>query len=164
MTTKPDIRPAEVGDAHSLAACHVACWREAYSGVLPDERLAELTGDLDARTQRWSDILRNEPRRKWVAIAGAEVVGFASTEPARDDEMAHLPELYALYIRASEYGTGLADRLVQPTIGAASAYLWVAAENPRAVRYYEKIGFRPDGHSKIDDWLGGIREVRMVRP
>jgi len=163
MTPNPEIRLAQVEDADSLAACHVACWREAYGGVLPDERLVELTGDLEARTQRWLDILRNEPRRTWVAIEGAVVLGFASTGPARDEEMAHLSELYALYIRASEYGTGLADRLVQPTIGVAPAYLWVAAHNPRAVAYYTKIGFQPDGVSKIDGWFGGIREVRMVR-
>ena len=159
----PPIRHAEVGDARLLAECHVACWREAYGGVLPAERLAELTGDLEARTQRWLDILRNEPRSTWVAITGAGILGFASTGPARDEEMAHLPELYALYIRASEYGTGLADRLVRPAIGVGPAYLWVAAANPRALRYYENIGFRLDGGSKVDDWFGGIREVRMVR-
>ena len=162
-SVSPQIRHAKVGDAHLLAECHVACWREAYGSVLPPERLAELTGDLEARARRWLDILRTEPRRTWLASDKGLVRGFASTGPARDEDMAHLPELYALYIRASEYGTGLADQLVQPAIGSASAYLWVAAANPRALRYYEKIGFRLDGDSKIDHWFGGIREVRMVR-
>jgi len=164
MTPTPQIRLARVEDARPLAACHVACWREAYTGIVPAERLAELTTDLDVRTQRWLDILQSGPRPTWLATAATRVLGFACFGPARDDDMTHLLELYALYVRASEHGSGPADRLVQPAIGAAPAFPWVAAANPRAVSYYERIGFKADGGAKIDHSLGGLREVRMVRP
>lgn len=163
MTGPPEVRPASPRDAITLARCHVACWREAYVGIVPADTLAARTGDLDARILRWEDILRTGPRRTWLAAAGDQALGFACAGAGRDDDLQHLPELYALYVRASEHGSGLADRLVGPAIGLAPAYLWVAGENPRALRYYQKIGFRLDGRSKIDRFLGGIREVRMTR-
>jgi len=163
VTGLPEVRPAAPRDAITLARCHVACWREAYSGIVPADTLTARTGDLEARILRWDDILRTGPRRTWLAAVGDEALGFACAGEGRDDDLQHLPELYALYVRASAHGSGLADRLVGPAIGFAPAYLWVAAENPRALRYYQKIGFRLDGRSKTDHYLGGIREVRMTR-
>ncbi|GAA3074505.1 hypothetical protein [Actinocorallia glomerata] len=43
------------------------------------------------------------------------------------------------------------------------AQLWVAAENPRARRFYERQGFRADGAEVVDDDAEGLREIRMVR-
>ena len=43
------------------------------------------------------------------------------------------------------------------------ASLWVAEDNPRARRFYEKLGFRPDGESQVEEQLANIRDIRMVR-
>jgi ribosomal protein S18 acetylase RimI-like enzyme len=40
--------------------------------------------------------------------------------------------------------------------------LWVLKENGRAIRFYEKCGFRPDGEEKELPALSA-REIRMVR-
>ena len=45
----------------------------------------------------------------------------------------------------------------------ASASVWVAAENPRARRFYEKLGFAPDGAEKVEEHLGNLLDIRMVR-
>ena len=163
MDDPTQVRRATPVDAAPLAACHAACWREAYTGLIAEEVIEARHGDLVRRARRWEQILAGEAPT-WVGVDGHEVVGFASTGPPRDEEVSHLAELYGLYLRASRYGTGLADRLVQPLIGDAPAFVWVLDPNPRAQAYYAKIGFRPDGASKTDPELGGAREIRMVRP
>jgi RimJ/RimL family protein N-acetyltransferase len=45
-----------------------------------------------------------------------------------------------------------------------SASLWVLAGNDRALRFYESLGFRPDGVVR-DEVLGGqpVTELRLLR-
>ncbi len=107
--------------------------------------------------------MRDESRRTVLATAGGLVVGLCSAGPGRDADLAAVTELYALYVRASWHGTGLADRLVEPVIGASAAYLWVADRNPRARSYYTRLGFAADGQEKESPDFGGLREVRMLR-
>ncbi|MBA2739044.1 MAG: GNAT family N-acetyltransferase [Actinomycetota bacterium] len=156
------VRLATLADAEALAHCHVACWVEAYGGLVPAEVLNARTADREAQRARWAAALQGDSRT-WVAVVAAEVVGFASAGPPRDDELAHLVELYALYIRARAYGSGLADQLTNAALAREAAYLWVLAANPRAQAYYRKLGFRHDGHTKRDPRLGGVLETRMIR-
>ena len=71
-------------------------------------------------------------------------------------------ELMSLYVRAQYHGSGVAHRLLEASIGAATASLWVFEANPRARAFYSKHGFRPDGARKLDDDTG-IWEVRLLR-
>jgi ribosomal protein S18 acetylase RimI-like enzyme len=63
----------------------------------------------------------------------------------------HTGELGAMYVRANARGTGLADALVEAAIDQAVATgteqikLTVNADNPRAIKLYERHGFRPIG-------------------
>lgn len=41
--------------------------------------------------------------------------------------------------------------------------LWVLDENPRAIAFYRRNGFEPDGAEKNDRDYGDIREIRLVR-
>ena len=156
------IRQAQLADATSAAACHIACWREAYADIVAPDRLSENTGDLQARTERWRDIIANYPPR-WLAVADdGEVVGFSAAGPGRDDDIDVQLELYAIYVRAAHHGTGRADRLLAMAIGDAPAYLWLFAANPRAHAFYARHGFNPDGARK-DEPFFGEPEIRMVR-
>jgi GNAT superfamily N-acetyltransferase len=156
------IRTARLEDAEASAACHIACWREAYADIVDPDLLAERTGDLAARTERWRDIITAFGPR-WLAVADTgEVVGFSAAGPGRDDDVDIELELYAMYVRAAHHGTGLADRLLTAAIGDASAYLWVLEANPRAQAFYARHGFRPDGLVK-DEPFFCEPEIRMVR-
>ena len=59
-------------------------------------------------------------------------------------------------------GTGLADALLEATIGDRAAYLWVIEGNERAMAYYRKRGFADDGGRDVDQ-ESGATEIRMVR-
>jgi GNAT superfamily N-acetyltransferase len=163
-TAPPDgvtLRWATVADAAAGARLHLACWREAY-GPLVDRGLLEAQlADPASWTERWREQIPRVPRL--LAERDGELVGFAVAGPGRGDAPPAPLELYAAYVRAACYGTGLGRALVDRVLGAGPAYLWVLEGNDRARRFYETLGFRVDGtrerFAPLDAW-----DVRMVRP
>jgi GNAT superfamily N-acetyltransferase len=155
------IRPAGLDDAAAGAALHIACWREAYASVADPALLARLTDDLGERTERWRSYISAGP--PWLAVADdGELVGFAAAGSGRDDDIDLDLELYAIYVRSSQYGAGVGHRLFQATIGEAPAYLWVLEANARAREFYRRQGFEPDGARRIEREFNAP-EVRLRR-
>lgn len=163
ITALPPIRPARPEDAAALTALHLDAWDEAYTGLIASEVLAARRADPEAREQRWRENIATTPNTVLVAEGtGERLLGFAIAGPGRDEPTGGLPEreLMALYVRAEVYGTGLGHALLRAAIGDGPASLWVLEGNARAIRFYERQGFRPDGARK-EDPVG--TELRMVR-
>jgi len=119
-----EIRAARVGDAAALAGVHVATWRAAYAGLLPDELLRSLS------------------------VAERE----ASVGPARDDDLSEdVSELWSLYVHPDSWGAGVGHALHSRALlrmrerAASSGTLWVLTANDRARRFYEAHGWLADG-------------------
>jgi GNAT superfamily N-acetyltransferase len=145
----------------SLAACHIACWREAYRGLVPDHVLDAF--DLGHRADQWDRIRREHPGHPTLAAIGAEVIGFAATSDSRDESPPAPRELNAMYVRAAWHGTGVAHALMRAVLDpAADTSLWVFEENPRAQAFYRKYGFVLDGTRRAERFSPTI-EARMIR-
>ena len=73
--------------------------------------------------------------------------------------------LWSIYVRTSEYGSGLADQLLEAVLPErAPAELWVFEANDRARRFYSRHGFKPDGARHVfGPELGRQAEIRLVR-
>jgi ribosomal protein S18 acetylase RimI-like enzyme len=153
------VRAAVPADAAAIAAAHVRSWQAAYRGILSDAFLDGLS--IPRRTEQWQRILADGPeqaRRTNVADADGEVVGFVTTGPSRDDDAdaATTGELIAIYVRPDVFGTGAGHALMAGALddfaaaGYAQATLWVLAGNARAIRFYERAGWSPDGARKQD--------------
>lgn len=154
------IQPLAAEHVHSLAECHIACWREAYQGLVPAHVLDAF--DVDRRADGWEQVRAKEQGNVYVAIVDDAVIGFAAASRAADRPVSL--ELHALYVRAGYYGTGLADQLIDTAIGQTEpCSLWVFEENPRALQFYRRHRFELDGTRKPDPWSGAAMEVRMVR-
>jgi GNAT superfamily N-acetyltransferase len=99
-----------------------------------------------------------------VAVADAQVVGFASCGACRDDDRPGARELWALYVLPDWWGTGTGAALVEAA--GALDVVWVLEGNARAIAFYGQQGFRPDGRTKSVDWLPEPHptELRYVRP
>ncbi|GAA1924086.1 GNAT family N-acetyltransferase [Nocardioides hwasunensis] len=166
------ILPATVEDAEALSDLQLDAWEEAYADLLPASVFAARRAARAARVERWHDIISAGSSANLLAWSpDGRLVGFSSTGPGRDSPddtqrdgrpPLELPalELMALYVRATAYGSGVGFALLQAAIGAAEAYLWVLDGNERAIRFYERQGFRFNGAAKPDDV--GL-ERRMVR-
>jgi GNAT superfamily N-acetyltransferase len=155
----PHVRRAVAGDAHALAVIHVETWRAAYAGLMPEAVLAAQS--IPDRERAWRERLSRPPSpdpRTWVVEIDGRLLGFASTGPARDaDATPADTELYALYLDASAWGTGLGRLLFAHAVedvaarGYTAMTLWVLDGNARARRFYEAAGMRDDGGRKIEE-------------
>ena len=131
------IRPADSRDIQAIAAVHVASWKDAYKGILPDAYLqCGVSDDLLAHWQQ-AEIRAEDV----VLVAEHEgVIGFIAVwcrpEPLIDN--LHVDPLR----RSRGVGRALmqaaAERLME--MGQSTACLWVLAENRRALRFYELLG------------------------
>ena len=140
------------------AFVHWRAWHEAYAGLINAEYLGKLTLEKCKEiAYRWRDNIL-------VALDGGRVVGFAGYgECSRDDPDAG--ELFALYVLPEYWGKGAAQKLADAAMQMLSARsrigLWVLKENKRAIRFYEKNGFAPDGREQFLEALGAS-EIRMI--
>ncbi|HET9345390.1 MAG TPA: GNAT family N-acetyltransferase [Candidatus Limnocylindrales bacterium] len=167
------VRRAVVADAEAIATIHVASWRAAYSGIVPQSFLDGL--DIQRRATGWGERLTAQgDTRSWVAERDGKVVGFAGTDPAEAADVPHVPlgshALSTIYTLPETWGTGVGRALLErveadlAADGVETMYLWVFASNDRARAFYERAGWQLDGGTQ-DLAIGGasIPTVRYVR-
>jgi ribosomal protein S18 acetylase RimI-like enzyme len=166
------VRPAAVGDATAIAEVHVRSWQKAYRGIFPDDYLDGL--DVAERAETWAARLSQPNSTIVVETGDGAVAGFASSGPglAHDGtELAGVGQVYAIYLDPQHWGAGLARPLLNEATdrlraaGFTRAVLWVARDNARARRFYEKEGWAADGTETVDTSFGPpVTETRYQRP
>lgn len=166
------VRPARPDDGPAMAEVHVAAWRAAYVGIMPDEYLAGL--DVDRFARRWAQLVAensDDDTTQLVAEVDGQVVGISTAGMPRDDMPNGVGELWQINLHPDSwghgYGTVLHDAQLQELadMGYDSTYLWVAEGNERARAFYLVRGWREDGGAKVDDsWDPPVRELRYTRP
>jgi GNAT superfamily N-acetyltransferase len=134
------IRPATPADARSVAEVHVASWRDAYRGMLPDAYLSRLS--VDDREAMWREAFADPSSGAFVAESSGRIVGFVSFGPSRDDDAGEeVGEIPAIYLQPREVGTGVGRGLFEAATealrraGYRRATLWVLEANERARRF-----------------------------
>lgn len=151
------IADATVEDAEGLGAAHVAAWQAAYPGLMPSGFLSRL--DADARAAGWRRSIEagDSAARTVVARVGDRVAGFVSYGPPRDEVDDGWGELWAINVHPDFWrqrvGSALFERAVSGLVedGFRNAYLWVVRGNGRAIGFYRRMGWPPDGETKVDD-------------
>ena len=71
-----EVRRAEIDDAQAMAEVHIASWRWAYKGIMPDKVLDSL--DVARRADSWRQGLANPKAPVYVAEKAGEIIGFVS--------------------------------------------------------------------------------------
>ena len=126
------LRPYSVHDEDAAIALWHRTWRKAYPSI-----------DFDARLQAWRERWRNElvPSSKIVVAersghANGEIAGFVTI-----DATGYLDQLV---VDSDSWGSDLGDRLLASakTLSPAGITLLVNADNARAIRFYERNGFK----------------------
>ncbi len=156
------IRHAEITDGERIAEIHIASWKKAYAGLLPDDYLAGLDGELGQRAAQWEDWLSKDSDHRLILVAEQddELVGFAHAGPAGDKDLdGKAGEIYAIYLDPASRGEGWGSRLMSATqeylqaAGFDQAALWVMTGNQPARDFYEHLGWVNDGSEK-DECMG----------
>ena len=142
------------------AFVHWKSWQEAYPGIVSREYLERLTLEKCVGiAYRWRENIL-------VAKDGDRVVGFAGYGPAGEDEDGSTGEIYAIYVLSDYYGTGVGAELMRATLDQLAdrdcVGVTVLKENARAIRFYEKCGFRRNGAEKTVMLGDPVTVIRMV--
>jgi ribosomal protein S18 acetylase RimI-like enzyme len=138
------VRPATLDDAAEIARVHVATWRSAYRGLLPDDFLTSLSEVNYA--ERWRRVIGEGTSRVFVVEESGGIAGFASGGRERAGETGFAGELYALYVVDDAQRRGHGRELVRAVAGAlrelhlADMIVWVLRDNRAARAFYERLG------------------------
>jgi GNAT superfamily N-acetyltransferase len=168
------VRWAEVKDARAIAGVHVASWRAAYPGLLPDEILAGLS--VEAREREWREWLAEGGERQHTLVAerGGAPIAFCTLRlPSADEgEREDVGEIPALYVDPRHFATGAGTVLIEAGLeamrerGHREAILWMLDGNERAAAFYERRGWHRDGGRRPSRYYPGLvgpTEVRWRR-
>ena len=145
------IKPMETDEEiRGKAFVHWKCWQTTYPGLVSQEYLDKLTlANCEEKAFRWRDNIL-------VAKEGDRVIGFVGygTHGPEDPDAG---EVFALYVLPEYHGTGVGQRLMDEAMEKLSACmhlcLWAVKGNGRAIRFYEKNGFRLSGKEKLTPFL-----------
>jgi len=140
------IVPAEPADAAGIAAVHVATWRSAYPGLIPDHALRGLSATRLSQKYK-HDILQAPGVFVARDLQRGGVVGFTTASCAAPGALA-AGEIETLYVADDWREQGLGRALLirasrfLASEGCTSLFLWVLADNPSRW-FYERMGGRP---------------------
>ena len=109
---------------------------------MPQKVLDEFDVDEHA-LEHWLGV---ETTAQFVAERSGAAVGFTSVGQCRYEPESG--EVYPIYVRPEAWGTGSGWALMDAAVAWLAerwreAILWVAEENPRARRFYERYGGSP---------------------
>ncbi len=155
------IKPMETGEEmDGKGYVHYKSWHETYTGLVDAGYMAGVTLEKCTQTARcYRD-------NTLIAKDGARVAGFAAYGAYRDETLPGCGEVFALYVLKEYHGRGVGYGLMDAALarlsGYATAAVWVLKGNERAVRFYERYGFRFDG-TQAQLMLGTPAvELRMI--
>ncbi|WP_327255459.1 GNAT family N-acetyltransferase [Streptomyces sp. NBC_01244] len=162
------IEVPEPDDAASVGRMQLRAWLQTYpnevAGIdeewIREHRGVAVTAEGIAQWRRFIEKAIQQPDLLFCRVvrSGVEVVGILC---GRRDEMVTLGPMYLVN---EAQGQGIGGRLMDeflPWANGASTHLWVTDYNARAIRFYERYGFRSTGEREL--WRDKLPNVRMVR-
>ena len=161
------VRDARHEDLPEAAAVRAVCFREIGQGVIPNDILTEVTGPGIVHTtiEQWNNFMDDGAIFKiLVDRLDMRTVGVGMARVSASPDAPTPWEIATLHVLPEARNCGASDDLLDACIGHRSAYVWVFADNARAISFYRRHGFRVDDtDGAIDDSLGGVELQRLIR-
>ena len=153
------IKPMETEDEiRGKAYVHWKSWQESYRGIVDQGYLDRMT------VSRCEEMASRYPENTLVAKDGARVIGFACAGAVNGEIDAG--EVYALYVLEEYQHQGIGYALMREALsllkGCRVVILWAFKENAKAIRFYERVGFRLDGTEKEIVLGSPVKGVRLT--
>lgn len=139
---------------------HYKSWHETYTGLVDAGYMAGVTLETCIeKAHRWLDNIL-------VAKDGDRVIGFVGFGACGDEALPGYGEVFAFYVLKEYHGQRAGYALMNAAMERLSNYqkiaVWVLEGNERAIRFYERYGFRFDG-KEAEIMLGSpATELRMI--
>lgn len=149
METEEEIR--------GKAYVHWYCWKTVYAGMVDQAYLEQLT------LEKMEEKAFHSTDNVLVAKDDGRVVGFVGYGKS-EEAGPEAGEIFTLYVLPAYFGMGLGLKLMNAALERLQDYrqirVWLLKENKRAVRFYQKCGFIPDGNEKLSK-MGAVG-IRMT--
>jgi GNAT superfamily N-acetyltransferase len=161
------VRPARPEDAERVARVQLSTWRTAYADLLPAEALD--VPEVQAAAL-WLGAVESPPtpqHRLMVALERDDLVGFAASGPAADEDAEGAVELLTLLVEPRWGRRGHGSRLVAASVdswrrdGFAVAVTWAWEADAATRAFLKGSGWEPDGSARGLDT--GDRVQRQLR-
>ena len=135
-------------------------WHETYTGLIDQEYLNQITVEKGVK------IAAAQKNHAMIALVDKQVIGLVGYGPYRDEDDCRVGEIYAIYVLARFQGKKVGYQLMNAALEKLSDYdeivLWVLKGNEKAIRFYERYGFRFDGMEKKILMGTEQTELRMI--
>jgi RimJ/RimL family protein N-acetyltransferase len=165
------IRKVLLEEAYEYAVNHIACWRDAYKGIIPDEYLDNMSTQIEQRVERNRQNLSDPGDCEYLCVEyDGSMIGRLVFSKCRDDDKANsnTGEIHAIYLLADYWGKGYGKIMMDYAVAelrnaeCVEIVVWVLEDNRRARSFYEKYGFVFDGQSKDIDIGKPLSEIRYA--
>ncbi|AEI51613.1 GNAT family N-acetyltransferase [Runella slithyformis] len=153
LTTEVNIRLAQRSDAQALCALMKQTFMDTYASFNTPENMQLHIASHFALAQIQTE-LQEEDVQYLVIEHWAELIGFAKlvqNHSAKGLEDKITVEVARIYVAKAYHGQRLGAQLMQDCLnrakglGAETVWLGVWEHNPKAIRFYEKMGFQRFG-------------------
>ncbi len=159
---------AEINDIYDIAKIHVHSFAMAYDELVDHKLIHHY--NFENRLQLWRKLILESSPPKTLSVkllANQKIAGIIHYGPDRveGDETC---EITGFYLHPNFWGMGGGKLLLQGALEIAkmASYdkvgLWVLSNNEKAIRFYAKNGFSPNGSKRIENIANvEIEEIRM---
>ena len=148
-------------DIKGRAFVHFTSWRETYSGIIGDDYLERVMTQ-----EKCYEIAKRFPDNCLVAKDGGSVVGFVCYGEYRGGGLEGAGEISSIYVLGEYQRRGVGRALMDAALSKLSEFgkvaLWVLKDNEKAIDFYKKLGFYPDGAEKEITLGKPLTEIRMI--
>ena len=148
------IRRAKPEDAFALAALHHSSIKNAFSDLIPVYANSRTPDDFE---RLWQARFDDSSCITSVLLRGEQIVGLVSASVTRDNDAdGTFGEVGRIYLHPAVWQKGHGAALLKTcemdleSMGFKTSKLWVFEPNKRAIRFYERNGYRADGKTKED--------------
>jgi len=160
-----NIRLATPDDAPAIARVHIISWRAAYQDIMPEEKLYGL--DYVRITESFRKSISFGAEEIYLAEKNCDVLGFLAFNGAFDLDICRgtITGICAIYLTPENWRKGIGRMLYQAcektlkSRSCATVTLWVFADNVRARRFYEAMGFTTDGEATVLNMGASVKAV-----
>ena len=130
-------------EINGKAYVHYKSWHETYTNLVDSAYMRSITLEkCEKIAQKWRENIL-------VAKDGESVIGFVGYGAYRDAALPEHGEIYAIYVLEEYHGSKVGYALMNAALKKLSNYnkiaVWVLKGNHKAIRFYERYGFRYDG-------------------
>ena len=147
-------------DIDGKAYVHWKSWHETYSELVDMEYMKTIT------LEKCEKMAHRRTDNIIVAKDNDRVIGFVRYGVYREDTLPEYGEVYAIYVLRDYHDKKVGYALMNAAFEKLAEYkkiaVWVLKGNDRAIKFYERYGFRFDGTEKEIELGTPNTELRMT--